>query len=762
MGRKLKAAPNRRTAGERGHVLILVLILLVLGSLMIGPLLSFTAGGLKTGLVYEKKTDELYAADAGMQDATWRIKYDHLEALLPGYSAFDFSAGWEYALPNQVNSKDTRVRIENVWIPQNVSAPDEEEGGAIIGSEKLLVAGSASGNSYTIKITFSPQPGEHLRVETLGIWLPRGFSYVAGSSNLEASPSAEYYSVPVTSPHAGNQAVLWTFDSILFTSLPGVNPAGSPQTSEITFQFAPALPGSKPTAVAWITTSEVADIPFSWDADNRVFKIISQAGGTKVGAYVAKEEIRRMRSSIAGDYHALGNSLMIDTNHDSHGIRDQLLTSSDSTVSSIPADADVAAAFLYWSAWRSDSAKQTVFSDSCSNLNNWNYGSSWSTSSGSFRSHYNSGGEPARYLTLKDSVDLTPYAPGTVIVSWDQSESGSLEPDDGLDFALSADGGFNWSSNIQAFRDNIGGSPTRYTYVIPAQYLTINFKIRFYLNSFSNSDDGYAYIDNIAVQVMPPDTSVVFEIDGQQVYLDTDGTPKKGALPLTASRFQVLPNASGINGFSYAAYRDVTQLVRTFSAKAPDPAINHPGNGTYAVGDVAGNTGTELSYAGWSLIIIYASESTLGHQLYLFDKFIYASGDTNIDFDNDGQPGGHISGFVVPNQIAGELNAAKLTVFVGEGDQCYSGDSLRFNDVALSNAQSPADNVWNGRSPGLTADGVDIDTFDITWASGLLQPGDTSAQIDIPTEVDNWNIIYMVLSFRSESTTGGALSYLIW
>jgi len=70
MGRKLKTVPNRGTAGERGHVLILVLILLVLGSLMIGPLLSFTAGGLKTGLVYENKTGELYAADAGMQDAT--------------------------------------------------------------------------------------------------------------------------------------------------------------------------------------------------------------------------------------------------------------------------------------------------------------------------------------------------------------------------------------------------------------------------------------------------------------------------------------------------------------------------------------------------------------------------------------------------------------------------------------------------------------------------------------------------------------------
>jgi hypothetical protein len=42
-----------------------------------------------------------------------------------------------------------------------------------------------------------------------------------------------------------------------------------------------------------------------------------------------------------------------------------------------------------------------------------------------------------------------------------------------------------------------------------------------------------------------------------------------------------------------------------------------------------------------------------------------------------------------------------------------------------------------------------------------LEAGDTSAQIDLPTDVDNWNIMYIILSFRSETTTGGSMSYLI-
>jgi hypothetical protein len=83
-----------------------------------------------------------------------------------------------------------------------------------------------------------------------------------------------------------------------------------------------------------------------------------------------------MGSSIADDYKAIGNSLMIDTNHDSCGIREQLLSSSNISVSDIPAYATVSAAYLYWSGSLSDSRVQTVLSDSCDNFNKWVYGNS--------------------------------------------------------------------------------------------------------------------------------------------------------------------------------------------------------------------------------------------------------------------------------------------------------------------------------------------------------------------------------------------------
>jgi hypothetical protein len=113
-------------------------------------------------------------------------------------------------------------------------------------------------------------------------------------------------------------------------------------------------------------------------------------------------------------------------------------------------------------------------------------------------------------------------------------------------------------------------------------------------------------------------------------------------------------------------------------------------------------------------------------------------------------------------------NAATLTCFVGEGDEYWTGDYLAFNGTKLwdgitctSNSASYPNNVWNERSVGMQWDGIDIDTFYITWASGLLEAGDTTAHIDMVSPQDHWNLIYMILSVRSETTTGGTTHYII-
>jgi len=58
---------------ESGNILILVLVLLVVGGLLLGPLLGLMSTGLVAGQVYEKKASELYAADTGVEEALWHI-----------------------------------------------------------------------------------------------------------------------------------------------------------------------------------------------------------------------------------------------------------------------------------------------------------------------------------------------------------------------------------------------------------------------------------------------------------------------------------------------------------------------------------------------------------------------------------------------------------------------------------------------------------------------------------------------------------------
>jgi hypothetical protein len=839
---------------------------------------------------------------------------------------YDFTDTWTYNMDESINGLTPSVKVANIWMPKDITPLDPATAKASIESNKLMVAGTAEGTTgYKIKINFTPGAGEEdsLKVNSIGIWLPLGFTYNAGSSNLEADTHDAYYSVPVVSNYKGGKAVVWSFHNpVSFSAFPGVNITDNPEITEITFNYTAATTGATPVAIAWMTTSGVSDVPLSWDIDTRMFSISATAGSTTIDAVSSKCELRKMGAALAGDYRAIGNSLMLDTDHDSHGIRDQLLTSSSTAVADIPTDADVIAAYLYWSGWKSQPVTNNIspFPDNCSNFNNWsrstddgsdtrvptsdgdisgtwntapcwddvdettpndadymtgttdsggyklfnfspfnvpagctitnltvyvrakdyssgtndiratikvngnrhngsshNPGSSfttysesydtnpetgaawtvadingtgahplqqfgvysndlnpdvevsmvyaevtytgdsrWSISSNKFQGQGSSSATTAqRTITLKNSLNLSSYASGTVSVIWDQDENGNLSSSDTLYYAVSGDGGNTWSSDMTAFHDDNPSSP--FTYTVPDTYLTNNFKIRFYFN-FDNTSK-YVYLDNIKVvqTTLPPDTSVLFKINGTRVYFDAQNNPQSGG---TTGEITAGVQASIANnpGYSYACHRDVTQLLKAYSNLGDHG--NHTGNGTYTVGNVDGNTGNDLSYAGWSLIIVYSSPETAGHQLYLYETFAINHGNENLDFDNDGQPGGDIKGFFVPQPITGETNAATLTCFVGEGDDWISGDSLTFAGTNLSDGYS-TNNVWNSKSLGMSYDGVDIDTFYITWASHLVEPGDTTKHIDMPSGSDNWNLVYMILSMRSETVTGGTTYYFI-
>lgn len=863
-------APGQCTRGEAGQAaLMAVLLLLGLGALILPPLLGFMGTGLKAGGMHERKVEQFYAADAGVEDALWHIKNDELDALFGGYNPeydpFAYSDylhdppyQWAYTLSGGVNDNSVDVTIENVWIPKDVDALSPAEASQIIQDAKLVITGSVTDASeYQIRIVYNYQDvqdpdWDELEVDTIGTWLPPGFSYVAGSSNLEqADPLNDpYYCVPTTEAYKSGEAVVWDFgDGVLFTDFPSIDLLGYPLVTGITFEFSSPPASSPDAAVSWITTDEVPEVSLAWDADTKVYEIGSVAtdpagNQSSVEAYSARTEIRKLSSALPGDYFATGNSLLAptgDVNYRNRLYKESTATIStdDTGVNGIPTLGKVEAAFLYWTGWIDwhgydpFGGGTEVFYDDCTDLyspaSNWDYGSDWheSQSYTAFYAHHEADG--GRNLTLKESLDLSEYSDQIVNVSW-RSWNYRFGPQDSSDcfqYSFSGNGGSTWSDWEDKFCNEIGTSPVSYSEEIPEAYLTDNFKVRFRIVNYGGYDE-YVYIDNVSITVLGSGVESLKYPDNPSVENLTMlieetartnkvifGSTELNAEEIIADGWQII-EATDQPGehiyedtWSYCCYYDATDLVKQWIT---DEDIANNAAGTYTLGHVVAmneidpdysftlyvptgpneETGYPLGtpaekeggwyptrhnycHAGWSLIIIYTSPATKGHQLYLYDiqnpDFAFAEAwHSNPDFDGDGQGGGRISGFIVPEPIEGEVDAAKLTLFVGEGDSTIDRDYLVVEGEELSNDESPSNNVWNSQSPGLAVPGVDIDTFHITWASEILEAGDTSAQVDMPTGgryppydygSDGFNTVYIILSFRSSVTTGGTMSFLI-
>ncbi len=85
----MKITAKRLIRDEQGRALTMALLLLVFGGLTVASLLGLMTAGLTAGQVFEKKTGEVYAADAGVETAIWHLQQggdpdDVLELIVNG------------------------------------------------------------------------------------------------------------------------------------------------------------------------------------------------------------------------------------------------------------------------------------------------------------------------------------------------------------------------------------------------------------------------------------------------------------------------------------------------------------------------------------------------------------------------------------------------------------------------------------------------------------------------------------------------------
>ena len=82
----MKSMVKKSIRGQQGAALILVLVVLLVGGLIAGGLLQHMGAGLLSGEVYARRTAELYAADAGVEDAIWKVQTNNLQVGTDGWS----------------------------------------------------------------------------------------------------------------------------------------------------------------------------------------------------------------------------------------------------------------------------------------------------------------------------------------------------------------------------------------------------------------------------------------------------------------------------------------------------------------------------------------------------------------------------------------------------------------------------------------------------------------------------------------------------
>jgi hypothetical protein len=109
--------------GQKGQALLLAIILLLVSGLIAAPLLAHMGTGILTGEVYQTRTAELYAADAGVEDAVLKIQNQVDEVAYLYCPASNHS--WSYPEPGDppmiVNGKNVDVTI--TWVNNTTTGP---------------------------------------------------------------------------------------------------------------------------------------------------------------------------------------------------------------------------------------------------------------------------------------------------------------------------------------------------------------------------------------------------------------------------------------------------------------------------------------------------------------------------------------------------------------------------------------------------------------------------------------------------------------
>ena len=187
--------------------------------------------------------------------------------------------------------------------------------------------------------------------------------------------------------------------------------------------------------------------------------------------------------------------------------------------------------------------------------------------------------------------------------------------------------------------------------------------------------------------------------------------------------FNVIYNNGGIDYLYFSAFANVTDQVRT------------TGNGTYTLANLdlaqvippyCSPPGSGTNFGGWAVTVVYQDATLPNNQVNVFDGLESVSRN-NQTLD-----------ITLNNLLVLDTQNAKIGFLAWEGDSGISvNETLRINGNILSNPPlNPADNAFNGSNTFTGSNelyNMDIDVYPI---SNYIEPGDTSATIQLTSGQD--------------------------
>ncbi len=219
----MKKVMNKLIRNEKGQAMPIVLILLLIGGLIIGPLLGFMSAGVKAGQAHERMMERLYAADAGIEDALWKIINDP-----PGIYPHSYQL-------TDVNGMSVDVQIDEVTIfyGQEIGAGGVHQDWMTLKSERVLPPYYDAGEGTYIhewRLKMTNKIKASIMLYEVKIPCPSDLEYYTGLTNediagLAPPPKSDFEDGVLTDEVAGSVRTLtWEFPE----PRPEVNAAPDP------------------------------------------------------------------------------------------------------------------------------------------------------------------------------------------------------------------------------------------------------------------------------------------------------------------------------------------------------------------------------------------------------------------------------------------------------------------------------------------------------------------------------------------------------